>query len=420
MDLDALRVPPEIRNYAKIEDENVLLRLEKWKNKALDTLAKLQTRVEELAKLALKEQADVITAVAPLSAEADWVPEETRSKANEILDSAFPDPALALVTHILQHNVRPIFRTNAHPSVNLDTGRKLPRPAGGPFASQDFYDAQGWKDQPGAWMVVFWCVKNIPSGGYEEIWHLVIPPVMTLLDDYEPQYKLCGLKIAIAMLDHVPGSLLKRTGVDSLFSGALGRAILVLDAPETPILLPSTVSASLQLIKLTTEEESAERFNQLCALLGDSIVGSVWMYSSNRPDALLASIVALPPVFKMLRVGCARYLKVLVAQLVFPLAPLEYQHTTLELQLASLRALSALFDACPQRIRHWSGTILNAVARCWVGVVENPQGKHELRTELQNVCRSLAVVCPELLQTEYPQVTALDEKIFTQLFTSRI
>jgi len=25
---------------------------------------------------------------------------------------------------------------------------------------------------------------------YEKIWHLLIPPIMTMLDDYEPKYKL--------------------------------------------------------------------------------------------------------------------------------------------------------------------------------------------------------------------------------------
>ena len=69
MDLDALRVPPEFRNYAKIEDMDVLLRLEKWKLAALETLKKLQTRVEELVKLAVKDQADMVAAVAPFSGE---------------------------------------------------------------------------------------------------------------------------------------------------------------------------------------------------------------------------------------------------------------------------------------------------------------------------------------------------------------
>lgn len=39
---------------------------------------------------------------------------------------------------------------------------------------------------------------------------------MTMLDDYEPKYKLSGVKIVQEMLNTVPGSLLRRTGVEGL------------------------------------------------------------------------------------------------------------------------------------------------------------------------------------------------------------
>jgi hypothetical protein len=51
---------------------------------------------------------------------------------------------------------------------------------------------------------------------YEHIWHLVVPPSMTLLDDYESYHKLNGIKIVTELLDHAPPQLLKRTGVDGL------------------------------------------------------------------------------------------------------------------------------------------------------------------------------------------------------------
>jgi hypothetical protein len=39
---------------------------------------------------------------------------------------------------------------------------------------------------------------------------------MAFLDDYEALYKLKGVEIASIMLERVPSSVLKRTGVDSL------------------------------------------------------------------------------------------------------------------------------------------------------------------------------------------------------------
>ena len=39
---------------------------------------------------------------------------------------------------------------------------------------------------------------------------------MTMLDDYEPKYKLSGVMIVQEMMNTVPGSLLRRTGVEGL------------------------------------------------------------------------------------------------------------------------------------------------------------------------------------------------------------
>jgi hypothetical protein len=91
---------------------------------------------------------------------------------------------------------------------------------------------------------------------------------------------------------------------------SLSRSLTVLQSPETPVLLPAGISTSLSLIQLVTTVGSADRFDQLCALLGDGIIGSIWPYSSDRLDALLASIDSLPLVVDALGVGCARYLKV--------------------------------------------------------------------------------------------------------------
>jgi hypothetical protein len=66
----------------------------------------------------------------------------------------------------------------------------------------------------------------------------------------------------------------------------------------------------LLLIELTTSPDSGQRFEQLCALLGDSIIGEIWVFCSNEVDTLTASVDVLPPVLTALGVGCSRYLKV--------------------------------------------------------------------------------------------------------------
>ncbi|KAJ7632712.1 hypothetical protein FB45DRAFT_1057745 [Roridomyces roridus] len=413
--LSSLHVPADFNRYDSIPEVEVIARLDRWKDAVVGTLQELDTRLQqEHANLSLKERADIVFAVSVFDGDDAWVSPHSRRLATHIL-SRFEEQPLPLIVQMLQHNIKPVFRANPHPSINLETGRKLVRPAGGPMASQDFYDNQLWKDRPGVANAVLWCVRHLPSDAYDELWHLVIPPIMALLDDYEARYKLMGVRIASVMLENITSSILKRTGIDSLLLASFNRAFTVLDRPETPLILPAAISASLALIISTTQVGSAARFDQLCGLLGDGIIGSIWPYASDRLPALLASIEALPPVVEALGVGCARYLKVLVAQLTHPLVPLEYGNAPpATLQIASLRALCAVMHACPERMSHWKGTILNGVARCWVGSSDK-----EVKLELKNVCRGLAVACPSVLQEEYPRFIATDAEMFRDLCTSQ-
>lgn len=150
----------------------------------------------------------------------------------DILEN-YVSPTVPLISHVLSSQVRPAFQSNMHPKIDPSTGRAFSRIAGGPLASQDLYVSQSWKSShPGISNVLFWVVAHIKvktphvtRGAYTELiqsvdwdrlWYLVIPPAMTLLDDYEAAYKLRGITIISQMLKTVPPDLLRQTGVDDL------------------------------------------------------------------------------------------------------------------------------------------------------------------------------------------------------------
>jgi Tti2 family len=94
---------------------------------------------------------------------------------------------------------------------------------------------------------------------------------------------------------------------DSLQS--LNRTLTFLHSPHTPAILRSAIPAATNLIERTTQPGSEQRFTQLCALLGDGVIGSVWMYSSEA-EAVEASVEVLPIIVRALGIGATRYLKV--------------------------------------------------------------------------------------------------------------
>ncbi|KAF8727812.1 hypothetical protein AX14_006966 [Amanita brunnescens Koide BX004] len=286
--------------------------------------------------------------------------------------SSFLDPStntlpLPVLEAVLTNHIKPIFDPNAHPGINSTTGRKLPRPAGGPSASQDFYDSQGWKEHPGIENVIQWCLKYIDRDQYERIWHLLIPPIMTMLDDYEPKYKLSGVKIVQEMLNIVPGSLLRRTGVEGLIHSSLANCLAHLRDEKSPYLIREAINAQLELTLLTTRVGERAYFDQLCELLGEGVISGVWFYGYDQEDVILASIEALPRLITALGIGCVRFLKALIAQLTDPLIPKPPRYVPIQLQIASLEALQCVMDVCAPRLDGMkAGKIADAVCRCWI------------------------------------------------------
>lgn len=419
--LSSLHIPHEFSGYEKLEDEQIIQRLQRWKCDASQVLFELKTLLNQRDEnLSLEDQAEIVVSIVPFGREDPWVVPTARETSTDILQR-FREPDIHLLKRILTYNVKPLFLSTPHPSLNLSTGRRLPRLAGGSMASQDYYEEQTWKEHPETASLVSFVVTNIRSEDYEDLWHLVIPSVMSLLDDYEVRYKIKGVRIVSEMLQKVPKALLKRTGIDGLLLSSLNNCLGHLKDPESPELVRAAISATLSLILLTTEHGTAQRFDQLCALLGDGIIGTAWLYASDSCEVILATIEALPPLLKALGIGIARYLKALIPQLVHPLYPNSVRPTPVVLQKHSLIALVTVINECSPRIGRWKGTILDGVGRCWVALQDvdpnrNDEGAcEELKEQLRSTCLQLANACPSIIQGEYERFLAVNHEMFSDL-----
>ncbi|PFH50332.1 hypothetical protein AMATHDRAFT_85853 [Amanita thiersii Skay4041] len=399
-----------------------------------------QTREERKGvaedELSLETQADIVfTITAYIAAENDegkhkrWISPSRTDLANDIANafltpqssidtSAYALP-LPLLEVLLANRIKPIFQNNIHPSINPTTGRKLPRPAGGPLASQDFYEEQHWKEHPGIGNVMLWCVQHIQNDYYERIWHLLIPPLMTMLDDYEPKYKLDGVRIVEVMMKTVPGYLLKRTGVDGLIRSSLSTCLTHLESEFTPALIRETINAQIELTSLSEKIGEQAYFNQLCDVLGEGIIGGVWFYGADKQEAVLASMEALPRLIKALGIGTVRYLKALLAQILEPLIPRELRSVPVQMQIASLEALWCIMEECAPRIdRVKAGMITDVVARCWVTLVDQNKSETEVgavKGMLKRTCEMLVGVCPGVIE-DYKRIDGVSGGKLGKLF----
>ena len=91
---------------------------------------------------------------------------------------------------------------------------------------------------------------------------------------------------------------------------SLKKCLAFLENPETPALIRAAIPASVSLVLLTTSPGSAKRFDQLCEILGNGIIGGIWFYAMHEQTTIEASIDVLPGLVHALGIGTARYLKV--------------------------------------------------------------------------------------------------------------
>ncbi|KAF8909392.1 hypothetical protein CPB84DRAFT_1766025 [Gymnopilus junonius] len=456
--LKALAIPPDFTRLESISDQDAISNLFSWKQKAStvlgDLLHILQSKDGE--NLSLEAKADVLFVSAPFlpqnlirdedifdpSNEMEpWITPEAQRTAQEVVSSPLLSPSKGLVTFVLTHNLKPIFNSSPHPLLHLGTGRRLPRPAGGPMGMHDYYEGQLWKQYPGIDKVVLWCVQSIEGDAYESLWHLVIPPIMAFLDDFEARYKLHGIAIVQEMLRHVPKDLVKRTGVDGLLKQSFRACMSHLQSPETPLLLKKSIVASISLTLLTTSvsigtKPSSSRFDELSSLLGEGIISGIWLYADDKPEVVKATFDALPPLLSALSIGCVRFFKALIPQLTHVLIPQPTIDSDRKIQLSAIRVLDTLLDVGRPRVEFWKETILDAVGRCWVGLIDESTSmqvngtsrssleaftlKGDVKEGLQSLCIRLAEVCPSVIENEFPRFIQADRALFEELIPTSI
>ncbi|KAI0643666.1 hypothetical protein C8Q79DRAFT_914611 [Trametes meyenii] len=367
---EELRVLPEFAKYEDQSEAEVIVRLEHWKQRASETLAAFREDWRSQEALSAQTKAQVIYSVAAFDGDGAWVLDSSRATAQDVL-SSLGTPETDILERILRDFVKPIFILNPHPHINVDTGRTLPRSAGGALGDLDYLEGQAWKTHPELFNVLRWCLRQADGQAIERLWHLFVPPTMTYLDDYQAEYKLQGVRLVSQLLEVTPADLLRRTGIDVLLLTSLKICMTFLHNRETPDLIRATVPVYIRLTTATTKEGSVQRFDQLCSLLSDSIIGNVWIYASREPETIQASIDVIPDIIEALGVGTVRYLKALVPQLVFPLVPAPDNDASNAQKFSSLRALRCIVQACAPRIHGWRGMILGALLKCWVSVLEN-------------------------------------------------
>ncbi|KAL9939911.1 hypothetical protein V8E36_001728 [Tilletia maclaganii] len=235
-----------------------------------------------------------------------WTTADNIVKAEAVLDRlSQAGEGLEIALHLLQHYIRPLFShaTATSSSLDPDTGRARhanPLLTSLVSSHQPGDDASLWKGAAtqlddiellgqtltfdvvvgpsrlatrnaalGCWNVFAWCLAKIARTklaekssvtAWEQHWALVLPPLLTLLEDADPHFRLIGTRILLTVILNpsgtdqtgVPASLLIRTNVVPLLMNALETSYTFITSGRGHVLLDAALAAARQLVILTT------------------------------------------------------------------------------------------------------------------------------------------------------------------------
>lgn len=293
--------------------------LEIYKDHAISVLRQIQSHVGTSAwgGMSLENQATVMLDVTHLYGSDPWTSQDIKRMIDgkhwcnwvtltEELSLSMDRPAIAL--HLLTHPIRTWF-ANPHPMLNPETARAMARPAGGSDAMMDFHDApsQPWK-HAAAWgchNVLRWSVSQLDAGQVEARIGVILPPTLTLMDDWEPPWRGRGVSVMESWVNQLDEITMKRMGMDRLLLNSLLHTLELNPSPPLPHVLPAT----LRLIERTTD--GANKAEILAEVMQKAIV-SGWTYAPSGPEGRGVLVEIAKEVEKMcdvLGTGIARWLK---------------------------------------------------------------------------------------------------------------
>ncbi|KAK5165224.1 CCA tRNA nucleotidyltransferase, mitochondrial [Saxophila tyrrhenica] len=324
--------------------------------------------------------------------------------------------------HFLKLTIRPLFLKTKPTSVT-DTGRKntttvLPKK----MTNESFDDSvtRPWKNDPYALDQLRWCVAALDTKEVEGVWHLLIPPLLTLVDDWEVRYKTLGVKLVQQVLLVTPPALLKKTGLGEVFEEALMPCLTYIPTltPEEDSvkLLGEAYPALLTLSRLRFPEPASTapaaptplpsqpphdlRTKSLDRLLRSGPLHTFSLCPAPTFPRLAARLYRHTSlILRDLGIESVKHLKyvlpTLTATLTHPLAaPGEERWRVVMLE--ALRCLRVVVLMGWARMGVWRGEVLRGVTGAWIRVVDverktggGEEGLEGLKKEIREVVEVL-------------------------------
>ncbi|CAN9208447.1 unnamed protein product [Alternaria sp. RS040] len=288
--------------------------------------------------------------------------------------------SLRLASHFLQLTIPPLFPQNKPTSNALEASRQ-PAP---------------WKDSVNQYALdlLGWTISVLDPKTIEAKWHLLMPPILKMMDDVATEWKARGCHMLGLLLENLhqtvvaggtnkpiagqdSAKFLHRTGYHNIFAEALLPMFTYIPSitpeAESVTLLKEvfpTVTLLAQLLPADTDKgDSRERF--LDKLLREGVISPLAHFPRPSSYAELATLIMshVPVLLGLMGIGTVKHLPDLVPLFSIILQePLELSHKPLLLSTLKT-SQSVQLNAWPRLPAH-RGTIMMGMCLLWSRCIE--------------------------------------------------
>ncbi|TPX48091.1 hypothetical protein SeLEV6574_g02227 [Synchytrium endobioticum] len=358
---EKIRIPSKILTDEQVKNdyltmvENVLVFLNEVFNQALDR------------QLAPNTESQLLLSVATLLGDdsSRWSTSEIQRLCQELLgliqgQRTTRQLVAQHLSAILEHHIKPCFAH--HPNIDKSELKRIAKPvdAKEQVATAKFYEEQKWKSEhPECPFVFSWCIYQVKQPELKPLQNLVVPTLLTLLDDFDPKYKVLGVELTRhVIIDNTAPSEVRATGLGDLFFNAF---ITCLSYQSDPDLLEKASLAILDLssvIEVKGTEALFVRYEQIADVFTRGLLLSV----GGKVSVIEIYMATIPLLVERLGIVGVSHLK----QLLMPCCEiLAAQYIDKPTKILSAKAITSIINTYWPRMDTYCGSVLSAIASSW-------------------------------------------------------
>ncbi|KAM0717596.1 hypothetical protein Q7P37_007448 [Cladosporium fusiforme] len=313
----------------------------------------------------------------------------------------------ALASHFLKLTIRPLFAKAKPDSVTEQGRKKAATGLPAKITSEDERVTKPWKGEKDAFALVLlkWVVSNsLDEKSTERLWPLLVPPILTLVDDWEIAHKRLGAELLHSLLRATSPQLLSRTGLGPVFEEALMPCLTYLPSltpePDSVAILSTAYPALFTLTKSrfpfpspdkTEDTHRRDRVKALDNILRKGILHA-YAHSGQYPGVTRVLFTNLVPLLNDLGIDSVKHLQFILPMLAESLTQAAKTKQS-DLLLASLRALQAVILNGWPRMPEYRVEMLKALTVSWLILQEaagNQPGLKDVEAAMVETVRVLA------------------------------